>query len=251
MFYLEYSNVFVLGISSVHVSYGVGQAQREQGAHHLNTSNPNSDSSDSLVPRLVQVADLGRAADGVGGRDLARVDQRADDAAPARAARVREAQGEIVGGAVAAAAFQLNLNVREGLPRDLVGLGGLEHVVHGLVEGFTDALRVDEQKHRQRHLHDDDHEQEDRVRDDHAMALPDSAAAAEEGDHKHDRAEHYEQPRRHRQVALLQDLVDEAPVQEHGHADAHHGQADERKQQIEEEQHIFHKTRTTTHFDLG
>ncbi|CAG9095875.1 unnamed protein product, partial [Plutella xylostella] len=129
---------------------------------HLNTSNPNSDSSNSLVPRLVQVADLGRAADGVGGRDLARVDQRADDAAPARAARVREAEGQVVGGAVAAAAFQL-----------WTGERGLE-----------------------------------------------------EGDHKHDRAQHYEQPRRHRQVALLQDLVDEAPVQEHGHADANHGQAD-------------------------
>lgn len=61
-----FRDVFVLGIPvlmykilvarpSVHISYGIGEIQREQRSDQLNTGNANSDASDRLVPLLIQL----------------------------------------------------------------------------------------------------------------------------------------------------------------------------------------------------
>lgn len=51
------------------------------------------------------------------------------------------------------------------------------------------------------------------------MALPNGTTATEEGDDEHHGSDHDEYPRRHRKVGL-ELILDHAPVEQEGHADA-------------------------------
>lgn len=63
-------------------------------------------------------------------------------------------------------------------------------------------------------------------RDNHAVALPNGSAAAEEGDDEHDGADDDEQPWRDCQMGL-QVLLDWRPVKQERHAHTDHGQTEE------------------------
>lgn len=133
---------------SVHISYGIGETQREQRSDHLNTGDSDGDSSDRFVPFLVQVGDDTGAAS-VGDLDGALVSDGAAEGAGGAAARVGQGDADaVVLGTVLTATAELLLDVVDnGISSFVHRSAGplVEECVDGVDEALFDRVPVGEQ----------------------------------------------------------------------------------------------------------
>lgn len=209
---------------SVHISYGIGETQRKQSSDHLNTGDTDSNSSDGLVPLLVELSD-GAGAALVGDVDGAAASDDVSEGACGRAAGVRQGDGGVVLGTVLTAAGELLLEVVDDSVGGLVDIstGSLvEERVDRPYEPVPDGVSVCEQENSDHHLYDDNHQQEDGVRDNHAVTFPNRSATPEECYHEHNGSDYDEHPWCDRQVCL-ELIFHNRPVELERDSDAYHG----------------------------